>query len=83
MAEGGAEGSKRFPIDRLAVVGVGLIGGAVGMRARETGAAREVVGLVRRREAVEEAESAGAVDRATLDPAEAVRGTCTLPRCRN
>ena len=61
-------------IENLCIIGVGLIGGSVGKAVRERRIASRVVGLVRRREAIEEALGAGAVDRATLDPAEAVDG---------
>jgi predicted dinucleotide-binding enzyme len=61
-------------IEKLCIVGVGLIGGSLGKAAREGRVASRVVGLVRRREAVGECLEAGAVDHATLDAAEAVEG---------
>ena len=57
---------------RLCIVGLGLMGGSFGLALRRAGAAREVVGLVRRQEAVEQAVALGAVDRATLDGPVAV-----------
>jgi prephenate dehydrogenase len=60
-------------IRRLAVVGVGLLGGSVAKAARARGIAREVVGigrdLVRLRAAVDD----GALDRATTDLADGLR----------
>ena len=60
--------------DRLAVLGLGLLGGSVAWAARSRGVAREVVGCGRRREPLREAEARGLVDRFALDPAEAVAG---------
>lgn len=54
MAEG------RF--ERVAILGLGLLGGSVALAARERGAARRVVGTGRRREALEAAVRAGVVD---------------------
>jgi prephenate dehydrogenase len=59
---------------KLAVIGVGLLGGSVGLAVRERRLARRVEGYVRRRESVAECERAGAVDRATIELAEAVEG---------
>lgn len=44
------------------------MGGSLGLALREQGVCREVVGLVRRSEAIREAEGMGAVDLATTDP---------------
>ena len=60
----------QFP--KITLIGVGLLGGSVGLAARERGVAGRVTGLVRRSESVEECVAAGAVDDATLDLAEAV-----------
>ncbi|MBI4589751.1 MAG: prephenate dehydrogenase/arogenate dehydrogenase family protein [Candidatus Rokubacteria bacterium] len=54
-------------IDRLAVVGLGLLGGSVAKAARERGLAREVVAVGRRMESLTAALSDGVVDRATTD----------------
>lgn len=61
-------------MNKLAICGLGLIGGSIGLAARKRKLTREVCGLVRRPEAVREAERRGVVDSATLDPAEAVAG---------
>jgi len=60
--------------DRIAVLGLGLLGGSLGWAARERGLAREVVGCGRRPEPLERARARGLVDRACTDPAEAVAG---------
>ena len=62
-------------MDRLrtvAVVGVGLIGGSIGMALRERGVAGEVVGIGRDPATLEKARALGAIDRATTDLAEGV-----------
>ncbi len=45
-------------VERLAVVGLGLLGGSVALAARERGVARTVVGVGRSRESVAAAERA-------------------------
>ena len=58
---------------RIAIIGVGLIGGSLGMSWRSRGAAAEVVGVTRREETIAEAINVGAIDRGTTDPIEGVR----------
>jgi len=60
--------------ERLAVAGVGLIGGSLALAAREAGLAGEVVGIGRRPERLMRAAELGAVDRWSTDPAEGVAG---------
>jgi prephenate dehydrogenase len=60
-------------IQRLAVVGVGLLGGSVALAARAEGLAREIVGIGRDRARLEAPLRAGAVDRVTTDLGEGVR----------
>ncbi|RIL05570.1 MAG: prephenate dehydrogenase/arogenate dehydrogenase family protein [Proteobacteria bacterium] len=62
------------PFERLAVLGLGLLGGSIAWAARERGVAREVVGCGRRAESLRAAAARGLVDRTSLDPAEAVAG---------
>jgi prephenate dehydrogenase len=60
-------------LERVAVVGLGLLGGSVALAARERGVAREVVGATRSSEARAQALASGAVDR--IAPiAEVARG---------
>jgi prephenate dehydrogenase len=61
-------------IDRLVVVGVGLLGGSVAQAARAAGVAREIVGVGRSRERLEGPLRAGVVDRVTTDVADGVAG---------
>lgn len=61
-------------IRRLAVVGLGLLGGSVAKAARERGLAREVVAVGRRMESLAAALSDGVVDHATTDLARGVAG---------
>ena len=60
-------------IDRLAIVGLGLLGGSAAAGARRRGLAREIVAVGRRAEALAGALKDGVVDRATTDLAEGVR----------
>ena len=61
-------------IRRLAVLGVGLIGGSLARALREADAVAEVVGAGRGRENLERAVALGVVDRYTHDPGAAVEG---------
>ena len=71
-AASGSE-ARHAPFARLAVLGLGLLGGSVAAAARERGLAREVVGAGRRRAPLERALDAGLVD-SICSPAEAVAG---------
>ncbi len=61
-------------IERLAIVGVGLIGGSLVRALREAGAVKSVIGIGRSRPNLEEALSLGICDEITQDPIEGVRG---------
>ena len=61
-------------IERLAIIGVGLIGGSLVRALREAGAVKSVVGIGRSRANLEGALSLGICDDITQDPAEGVRG---------
>jgi prephenate dehydrogenase len=61
-------------IDRLAIVGVGLLGGSVAQAARATGLARTIVGVGRDRQRMAAALSDGTLDSVTTDLVEGVRG---------
>ncbi|MCU7852182.1 MAG: prephenate dehydrogenase/arogenate dehydrogenase family protein [Candidatus Thiodiazotropha sp. (ex Monitilora ramsayi)] len=61
-------------IERLAVIGVGLIGGSVALALRETGSVKTVVGCGRSKENLVQAKRLGIVDHYTHDVAEAVDG---------
>lgn len=59
---------------RVAIIGVGLIGGSLACALRAQGAAEHVVGCGRDRRNLERAVELGVIDAWTHDPAEAVRG---------
>jgi prephenate dehydrogenase len=59
---------------RVAIVGVGLIGGSIGLALRQRGLAEEVVGIGRRTASLEKAAEFGTVDRGTTNLAEGVAG---------
>ena len=59
------------PYERIAVLGVGLIGGSIGLAARQRGLAGEVVGIGRRATSLEAARRRGAVDRTSTEVAAA------------
>ena len=61
-------------INRLAIIGVGLIGGSLARALREADVCGEIVGCGRDRAQLEKAAALGIVDRFTTDPAEAVAG---------
>lgn len=61
-------------IERLAIIGVGLIGGSLALALRQGGACREVVGCGRNQANLDRAVALGVIDRYTHDPAEAVAG---------
>jgi prephenate dehydrogenase len=67
-----AEGMLHFK--QVAIIGVGLIGGSLGMVLRQKALADSVVGVGREVEHLKTAVERGAIDRFVLDPAEAVRG---------
>ena len=54
-------------IDTLALVGVGLIGGSVGLAVRRRGTARRIVGVDGRPDVLQQALARGAVDKARPD----------------
>lgn len=59
---------------KVAIVGVGLIGGSIGLAIKKRHIAREVVGVFRRESTLKRALKARAVDRGTLSIAEGVEG---------
>ncbi len=63
-----------FRIDRLALLGTGLINGSLALALKKRGAVGEVVGCARRETTVARARELGICDVATTDPTTAVRG---------
>jgi prephenate dehydrogenase len=66
---------------KITVAGVGLLGGSIGMAAKQRRLAGRVSGLVRRTESISECLEAGAVDEAFTDPARAVEGADLVLLC--
>lgn len=60
--------------ERMAVIGLGLIGGSLAQAARSQRIVAEVVGFDRRRSEVEQGLALGIIDRAAESAADAVRG---------
>ncbi len=52
---------------KISIIGVGLLGGSIGLAARQRRLAGEVAGFVRRAASLKDCERAGAVDYATTD----------------
>lgn len=67
--------------NKVALLGVGLLGGSIGLALRQRKLAGRVTGFVRRTAAVAECERAGAVDKAETDPARAVAGAELIILC--
>jgi prephenate dehydrogenase len=60
-------------INRLAIIGVGLIGGSLARALREKGEVGEIVGIGRGEANLKRAVELGVIDRYTTDPCEGVR----------
>lgn len=59
-------------LENVAIVGVGLIGGSIGIALRERGLAERVIGIGRRQVSLRIARRVGAVTNTTIDPAKGV-----------
>ena len=68
-------------LDRLSIIGVGLLGGSIGLALRSVVSGCEIVGYGHRRETLERAEQIGAIDRGTGDLREAVEGSDLVILC--
>lgn len=60
-------------MNSITIIGVGLIGGSIGIDIRRLKLAKEVIGVVRRKESIDECIKLGAVSRATLDISEGTK----------
>ncbi|MDA8145526.1 MAG: prephenate dehydrogenase/arogenate dehydrogenase family protein [Thermaerobacter sp.] len=60
--------------ERVAIVGVGLVGGSLGMALRRKGLCRQVVGVDTSRKVLEQARAAGAIDAGGTDLARGLAG---------
>lgn len=65
--------SENILIPRLAIIGVGLIGGSLALALKEAGAVGEVIGCGRGKPNLEKALELGVIDRYVREPLEAVR----------
>src|SRR5262245_33737964 len=59
-------------IQTLTIVGVGLIGGSIGLAAKQRGVAARVLGTGRRQASLDSALAVGAIDEGFLEPAAAI-----------
>ncbi|MFC1807660.1 prephenate dehydrogenase [Candidatus Omnitrophota bacterium] len=53
--------------NKIAIVGVGLIGGSIGLAVKKRGLAKEIIGIGRRKSSMQKAIKRGAIDKGTLD----------------
>jgi prephenate dehydrogenase len=67
--------------ETVAIVGVGLIGGSIGMALRARSLADRVVGIGRDRERLDEGIRLGAIDVATTDPGQGVQEADVVVVC--
>lgn len=65
--------SDKFFIPRLAVIGVGLIGGSLALALKQAGVVGEVVGCGRGKPNLEKALELGVIDRYSRNPVDAVK----------
>lgn len=61
-------------IERLAIIGVGLIGGSLALALRQAGVVGEIVGGGRSQRSLQRAQSLGVIDRYEVDLLQAVQG---------
>ena len=71
----------RVHFRKITIIGVGLLGGAIGLAARQRRLAGEIAGYVRRTGSLKDCERAGAVDYATTDLLAAVSGADLVILC--
>ncbi len=70
-----------FLFDKIAIIGVGLIGGSLGLALKAKGLVRTITGIGRTIENLETALSLGIVDEITQDISEGVRGAGLVVVC--
>ncbi len=69
------------PWNTVAVVGVGLIGGSLGLALRERGLAKEVIGIGRRQASLNLAKKTGAITRGTVKLVQGVAAADVVVVC--
>ncbi|MGC8743802.1 MAG: prephenate dehydrogenase [Verrucomicrobiia bacterium] len=67
--------------EKIAIIGVGLLGGSIGLAVKKTQVAKRVEGYVRREESISKCESIGAVDKASCNLKEVVSGADLIILC--
>jgi prephenate dehydrogenase len=72
---------KKPLFNRIAIVGVGLIGGSLGITIKKKRLARSVIGVVRKKRTIRKAFQLKALDAATLSLREGVRGADLVILC--
>ena len=60
-------------VKKIAIVGMGLIGGSIGMAVRKKRLAGKVMGIARRKESLEKALEKGAIDKGTTETADSLK----------
>jgi prephenate dehydrogenase len=68
-------------LDRLSIIGVGLLGGSIGLALRSVLSDCEIVGYGHRPETLQRAQQVGAIDRGTTDLRAAVEGSDLVILC--
>jgi cyclohexadieny/prephenate dehydrogenase len=79
VASGGSANERMF--QRLALIGIGLIGSSISHGARRAGLVGDIVGCSATKETRDKAEALGLVSKAYADPAEAVQGADLVILC--
>ena len=69
--------------NKVTIVGLGLLGGSLGLAMTKRGLAKQVYGLARREETVQEALEKGAIDKGSTNLDEAVSGSELIILCTN
>lgn len=70
-----------MPFQKVAILGVGLLGGSIGLAVRERGLAARVEGWVRRKESVAESSECDVADLVTTDRAAVIKGADLIILC--
>ncbi len=60
--------------NKIAIIGVGLIGGSIGLAIRKRHIAKEVIGVFRHRSTLKRALKAKAIDKGSMSIAEGIKG---------
>lgn len=79
--ESSVVGTKRPLFGRIAIVGVGLIGGSLGLAIKKNKLAQEVIGVVRREAAIADAVQRNVVDKAYTNLRDGIRNADLVILC--